>query len=85
MNIGSIFIGLLLIGMGVAMLKFNRQVAANLGTPSFLYKYFGPGREYGFYALLSFVLIFLGFFVMFGLFGIITNLIFTPFRGLIRQ
>ena len=84
MSISGIVIGLILIALGVVMIKFNRQVAATLGTPSFLYKYFGPGREYGFYILLAFMLIFLGFFVMFGLFGIITDLIFKPFRGLVR-
>jgi hypothetical protein len=85
MNIGGVFIGLLLVAIGLLTLKYNRQVASALGTPTFLYKYFGPGREYGFYVLLSFVVIFLGFFVMFGLFGIITDLVFKPFRGLIKE
>jgi hypothetical protein len=84
MSLGGIFIGIVLIAMGLVTLKFNRSVAATLGTPSFLYKYFGPGREYGFYILMSFLLIFLGLFVMFGLFGIITDLIFKPFRGLVH-
>ncbi|HKX73744.1 MAG TPA: hypothetical protein VJM32_07055 [Candidatus Saccharimonadales bacterium] len=85
MSISGVFIGILLIALGLVTIKFNRQVAATLGTPSFLYKYFGPGREYGFYILLSFILMFIGLFVMFGLFGIITDLIFKPFRGLIRE
>ena len=85
MNIGNIILGILLIGTGIAMLRFNRRVATTLGTPSFLFKYFGPGREYEFYALMSFVLIFLGLFVAFGLFGIITDLVLAPFRGLVRE
>ena len=84
MSIGGVLIGILLVALGLATLKFNRSVATTLGTPNFLLKYFGPGREYGFYILLSFLLIFLGFFVMFGLFGIITDLVFKPFRGLIK-
>lgn len=84
MTISSILIGILLIAMGLLMLKFNGPVSRTLGTPAFLYKLFGPGREYAFYILLSFVIIFLGLFVMFGLFGIITDLIFKPFRGLIQ-
>jgi hypothetical protein len=82
MSIGGVFIGILLIALGVVTLKFNMAVANNLGTPTFLGRYFGPGREYAFYKLLSILIILLGFFVMFGLFGAIANLILSPFKNL---
>jgi hypothetical protein len=85
MSIGGFVIGIILIGLGVLTLKFNMQFSNTLGTPSFVTKYFGPGREYSFYKLVSILLIILGFFVMFGLFGMITNLIFSPFRGLVKE
>jgi hypothetical protein len=85
MTLGGIAIGLILIGLGVFTLRFNRSFSNTLGTPTFVARYFGPGREYSFYKLISLALILLGFFVFFGLFGIITNLIFAPFRGLIKQ
>ena len=66
MSIGGFILGLLLVVGSLLMIKYNRAVSGMLGTPSFLSKYFGPGREYTFYILLSFVIMFLGFFVMFG-------------------
>ena len=80
----NILIGLFLIGLGIITAKYNHAVGQNLGTPSFVRKWFGPGREYAFYLLLSFIMILIGFAVTFGLFGMITNMFMSPFKGLVR-
>jgi hypothetical protein len=84
MDIGGIIFGMILVGLGALTLKFNMQFSNSLGTPMFVARYFGPGREYSFYKLVSLLLIILGLFFIFGLFGMIANLIFSPFRGLVR-
>jgi small-conductance mechanosensitive channel len=81
---GNIFIGLILVGLGFLMLKYNQAIAGTLGTPTFLGRYFGPGREYSFYKLVAILLMILGGFFIFGLFGIIANFIFSPFRNLLK-
>lgn len=84
MTINGILIGLFLVALGLITLKYNRVVAQNLGTPQFVWRFFGPGRENSFYLLLSCVIIILGLFVMFGLFRIITSLVLNPFKGLVQ-
>jgi hypothetical protein len=82
--LNNIFVGLILVGLGFVMIKFNQSIAGTLGTPVFLNRYFGPGREYSFYKLLALLLMVLGGFFIFGLFGIIADFIFSPFRGLLK-
>jgi hypothetical protein len=82
--VGNIFVGLIFIGLGFLLLKYNQSLSGMLGAPVFLSRYFGPGREYAFYKLLAILLMILGGFFIFGLFGIISDFIFSPFRGLVR-
>jgi hypothetical protein len=85
MNFGNIVIGLIFVGLGVLTLKFNQGFSNSLGTPSFVAKYFGPGREYSFYKLVSILLMFIGGLFIFGLWGPLMDFLFAPLRGLVRK
>ena len=84
MTLNNIVIGLLLIAAGLVMLRFNKAIGNTLGAPQMLTRFFGPGREYGLYLLLAFVVMFAGMAIMFNLFDSIGNAIFQPFRGLVK-
>ena len=84
MSILSFIIGLLMIGGGVAALKYNYQLTNNFGSFGSLESIFGTGNEYAIFKLLAIVLIIAGFITMFGLYDETINFLLSPLRSILQ-
>ena len=84
MSLTTIIIGLLIIGAGIAALKFNYQVTNSFGSSGLLSKYFGGGNEYAMVKILSIVAIFIGFLMLFGLGDNVLDFILSPLRSVLQ-
>jgi hypothetical protein len=85
MSFTTVLIGLLMIIAGVLALKFNYQLSNSFGGLGSLTRYIGSGNQYGVFKLLSIVVIFVGFLIMFGLADNFLNVILSPFKSLLNS
>jgi hypothetical protein len=82
--IGQIFLGLIIIAVGVLTLLKNYQVANTIPLKWFEQK-MGTGSSYTIWKLLSAAMIFVGFAVMFGFMDNILSLILSPLTNTISS
>ncbi len=80
---GQIILGLLMVGGGVLLLKNNYQVSNNMRI-SFAEEHLGSGGSYLAWKVLSVLLIFIGFTVMFGFYDEILTFILSPLTNILN-
>ena len=78
---GHFFIGLVGIGLGVAMVKFSYQVAGFTGRLDWIESKLGSGSTYFFYKMFGLIMIFVGLLLATGLYGPFMTGLFAPLRG----
>ncbi|HEX7259575.1 MAG TPA: hypothetical protein VF272_01435 [Candidatus Saccharimonadia bacterium] len=71
-------IGALLLGIGIATMKFNYQLVGITGYLGFVEKWLGAGSTYGFFKFLSILTCIFGFLYMFGLSDVVLELLLSP-------
>ncbi len=81
--IGQIILGLLMVVGGILLLKNNYQVSNNMRI-SFAETHLGSGGSYLAWKLLSILLIFAGFSVMFGFYDNILAFILSPLTNILN-
>jgi len=80
--IGQIILGLLMVIGGVLLLKNNYQVSNNMRI-SFAEQHLGSGGSYLAWKVLSIILIFAGFTVMFGFYDNVLAFILSPLTNIL--
>ena len=80
--IGQIILGLLMVAGGVLLLKNNYQVSNNLRI-SFAEQHLGSGGSYLAWKVLSILLIFAGFTVMFGFYDNVLAFLLSPLTNIL--
>ena len=80
---GQIILGLLMVVGGVLLLKNNYQVSNNMRI-SFAEEHLGSGGSYLAWKVLSVLLIFIGFTVMFGFYDEILTFILSPLTNILN-
>jgi len=79
---GQIILGLLMVVGGILVLKNNYQISNNIRI-AFAEEHLGGGGSYLVWKLLSLLLIFIGFSVMFGFFDNIMAFILSPLTNIL--
>ena len=80
--LGQILLGLIMIGAGILLLKYNYQVANNLRI-SFAEQHLGSGGSYLLWKILAIVLVLAGLATMFGIGDNIISFILSPLTNIL--
>jgi hypothetical protein len=80
----SIFWGLVLIVVGVAMIKYNRQITNSFFRSQAAEKYMGAGGSYLLWLMIGLVLVVIGIISLFGFGDDIARFILSPVTNLLR-
>jgi hypothetical protein len=84
MVVANIFLGFILIAVGVIMLKFNFQLTNTVGRNNVFERRLGNGSTYVVMQLVSLLTILWGFFLIFGLHDNVLGWLLSPITGLFR-
>ncbi len=84
MGFFSVLVGALLVGFGLACVAKNYVVTNNLKEFRFIYT-LGGGNEYTGVKFLGIICIFIGFTVIFGIWGAVLNFLFSGYTGLLKS
>ena len=80
--LGQILLGLLMIGAGVLLLKYNYQVANNLRI-SFAEQHMGGGGSYSLWKIIAILVVIAGLTVMFGIWDNILGGLLSPLTNVL--
>jgi len=82
MILGNIFLGFILIAIGVVMLKFNFQLTNTIGRNNVFERRLGSGSTYVVMQVAAMLTILWGFFLIFGLHDNVLGWLLSPLTNL---
>lgn len=84
-SVSHLIIGLVMAGLGVAMVKFSFKLLTITGQQDWLEKYTGAGSTNGMYKLFGVALILLGLLFGTGFGNDVMNFLLSPFSGIFKN
>jgi hypothetical protein len=81
-SLRNLIIGLVMAGLGVAMVKYTFQLVNITGTQGWLERYTGSGSTYGIYKIVGVLVALIGLILASGLGNAFMDTLFSPLRSI---